>query len=131
MKNKLLLFLTIILLVVTTTVSNISYSYAYENVIVVEEVAEEYVPTMEDHINAYLVKNLDKVNFYISFFGISLDDFKEQLKNNFNEWYLCPVTIGGMALSNANGLSIRHPYLKSIRKGDISPDDCTLSKIIS
>lgn len=59
------------------------------------------------------------------------DDFKEQLKNNFNEWYLCPVTIGGMALSNANGLSIRHPYLKSIRKGDISPDDCTLSKIIN
>ena len=59
------------------------------------------------------------------------DDFKEQLKNNFNEWYLCPVTIGGMALSNVNGLSIRHPYLKSIRKGDISPEDCTLSKIIS
>lgn len=59
------------------------------------------------------------------------DDFKEQLKNNFNEWYLCPVTIGGMALSNANGLSIRHPYLKSIRKGDISPEDCTLSKIIN
>lgn len=58
------------------------------------------------------------------------DDFKEQLKEDFSKWYLCPVTIGGMALSSANGLSIRHPYLKSIRKDDISPDDCTLSKII-
>lgn len=58
------------------------------------------------------------------------DEFKEELKNNFNDWYLCPVTIGGMALSDANGLSVRHPYLKSIRREDISPDDCTLAKII-
>ncbi len=57
------------------------------------------------------------------------DDFKESLKNNFNDWYLCPVTIGGMAISEATGLSIRHPYLKSIRKGDLNPEDCTLSKI--
>ena len=59
------------------------------------------------------------------------DEFKEDLKNNFDEWYLCPVTIGGMAISDAAGLSIRHPYLKSIRKGDISPSDCTLSKILN
>lgn len=59
------------------------------------------------------------------------DDFKESLKNNFNEWYLCPVTIGGMAISEATGLSIRHPYLKSIRKGDLDPADCTLNKIIN
>ena len=59
------------------------------------------------------------------------DEFKEELKNNFDEWYLCPVTIGGMAISDATGLSIRHPYLKSIRKGDIDPKDCTLAKILS
>ena len=59
------------------------------------------------------------------------DEFKEELKNYFDEWYLCPVTIGGMAISDATGLSIRHPYLKSIRKGDISPEDCTLSKILN
>lgn len=59
------------------------------------------------------------------------DDFKEDLKNNFSDWYLCPVTIGGMAISEATGLSIRHPYLKSIRKNDISPDDCTLAKILN
>lgn len=60
------------------------------------------------------------------------DDLKTSLRDNFNdEWYLCPVTIGGMALSEATGLSVRHPYLKSIRKGDIDPQDCTLSKILS
>ena len=59
------------------------------------------------------------------------DEFKEELKDNFDDWYLCPVTIGGMAISQANGLSIRHPYLKSIRKNDIAHEDCTLSKILS
>lgn len=65
------------------------------------------------------------------------DEFKEQLRDNFNEWYLCPVTLGGMMVSTAGasssgvGISIRHPYIKSIRRDDISPDDCTLSKIIS
>lgn len=65
------------------------------------------------------------------------DDFKEQLRDNFDEYYLCPVTLGGMMVSTAGasssgvGVSIRHPYIKSIRRDDISPDDCTLSKIIS
>lgn len=59
------------------------------------------------------------------------DEFKQELKDNFDEWYLCPVTIGGMAISTANGLSVRHPYLKAIRKGDISPEDCTLNKIVN
>lgn len=59
------------------------------------------------------------------------EDFKTELRDNFNEWYLCPVSIGGMALSDSNGISVRHPYLKSIRKEDINPEDCTLSKIIN
>lgn len=59
------------------------------------------------------------------------DDFKTELRDNFDKWYMCPVSIGGMALSNSNGLSIRHPHLNSIRLGDIDPADCTLSKIIS
>ena len=61
------------------------------------------------------------------------DDFKEELSKHFEDWYLCPVTIGGMMLSNTgNGSwSVRHPYLKSIRKGDIDPKDCTLSKILN
>lgn len=57
------------------------------------------------------------------------EDFKQELADNFEEWYLCPITIGGMAISEASGLSVRHPYLKSIRKGDIEPTDCTLAKI--
>lgn len=59
------------------------------------------------------------------------DDFKTELRDNFDNWWLCPVSIGGMALSDSNGLSIRHPHLKSIRQGDIDPKDCTLTKIIS
>lgn len=61
------------------------------------------------------------------------DDLKTSLRDSFEEeWYLCPATIGGMALSEATGLSVRHPYLKSIRKGDLNPEeDCTLSKILS
>lgn len=62
------------------------------------------------------------------------ENFKEELKNNLNEWIMCPLTISGMMLSqNANdtGISVRHPIIKSIRKGDINPEDCTLEKIIS
>lgn len=58
------------------------------------------------------------------------EEFKAQLRDNFKEWYLCPVSIGGMAVSEATGLSIRHPYLKAIRREDISPKDCTLNKIL-
>ena len=59
------------------------------------------------------------------------EEFKSQLRDNFDDWYLCPVTIGGMALSDAKGLSVRHPYLKAIRKEDINPEDCTLKKILA
>lgn len=65
------------------------------------------------------------------------DEFKTELRDNFNEWYLCPVAISGMMVSTANanskgiGTSIRHPILRSIRKDDIDPHDCTLAKIIN
>ena len=59
------------------------------------------------------------------------EEFKTELRDHFDDWYMCPVTIGGMMLSEAQGLSVRHPYLKSIRKGDIDAKDCTLRKILS
>lgn len=60
------------------------------------------------------------------------EDFKTELRDNFNEWYMCPVSISGMMVSTAReNISIRHPILKSIRKDDIDIKDCTLSKIIS
>lgn len=58
------------------------------------------------------------------------DEFKVQLRDNFDMWYMCPVSLGGMALSDSNGISIRHPYLRAIRKDDINPEDCTLAKIL-
>ena len=65
------------------------------------------------------------------------EDFKTELRDNFPEWNMCPLTIGGMMVSTAQaesdgtGISIRHPYIKSIRKNDIDPKDCTLAKILS
>lgn len=66
------------------------------------------------------------------------EEFKTQLRDNFDDWYLCPITLGGMMVSTAEadttsgiGISIRHPYIKSIRKEDLNPEDCTLEKILS
>ena len=59
------------------------------------------------------------------------EDFKTELRDNYSKYDHCPVTIGGMALSDSNGLSVRHPYLKSIRLNDLDPRDCTLEKILS
>ena len=60
------------------------------------------------------------------------EEFKTELRDNFDEWYLCPISINGMMVSTAReNISIRHPILKSIRKNDIDIKDCTLSKILS
>lgn len=65
------------------------------------------------------------------------DEMKATLRDNFDEWYMCPLTLGGMMVSTAQasddgiGISVRHPYIKSIRKEDLNPEDCTLSKILS
>ena len=65
------------------------------------------------------------------------EEFKTELRDNYNEWHMCPLTIGGMMVSTAQadasgcGISIRHPYIKSIRKEDLDIKDCTLAKILS
>ena len=60
------------------------------------------------------------------------EEFKNDLRDNFKEWYMCPVSINGMMVSTAReNISIRHPVLKSIRMNDISPEDCTLEKILN
>jgi hypothetical protein len=64
------------------------------------------------------------------------DEFKTQLRDNFEEWRGCPITLGGMMISTAQattdgiGISIRHPYIKRIRRDDLNPTDCTLEKIL-
>lgn len=60
------------------------------------------------------------------------EELKKDLKDNFKDkYYLCPASIGGMAISDSNGLSIRHPYLISLRPDSINPEDCTLEKILN
>lgn len=63
-----------------------------------------------------------------------LEEWKEDMKNNFKEnWYLRPVKISGMMLSQGKdklSYSIRHPVIKSFRDNDINIEDCSLEKII-
>jgi len=63
------------------------------------------------------------------------EGFKSDLRDNLKDWIGVPVSISGMMVSeahagsNGEGISIRHPLLKRIRKDDIDPKDCTLAKI--
>ena len=63
------------------------------------------------------------------------DHFREDLKRFPQDWIGVPCSISGMMVSEAKansdgeGISIRHPLLKRIRKDDIDPKDCTLAKI--
>lgn len=63
------------------------------------------------------------------------EDFKTELRDHLKDWIGVPVSISGMMVSEAHagsdgeGISIRHPLLKRIRKDDLDPKDCTLAKI--
>ena len=63
-----------------------------------------------------------------------LEEWKEDMKNNFKEnWYLHPVKISGMMLSQGKdklSYSIRHPVIKRYRDNDINIEDCSLEKIM-
>ena len=65
------------------------------------------------------------------------DNFREDLKRFPQDWIGVPCSISGMMVSEAKanydgeGISIRHPLLKRIRKDDIDPKDCTLAKIFN
>lgn len=65
------------------------------------------------------------------------EEMRNGLRDNFDEWNMTCLTLGGMMISDTdcNGKvstipSIRHPYIKAIRKGDLNPEDCTLDKIV-
>ena len=60
------------------------------------------------------------------------EEMKTALRDNYDEWHMCPVKVSGMMLSvDKNGIySIRHPKLVSVRKNDIDVEDCTITKII-
>ena len=57
------------------------------------------------------------------------EDFKEELKNNYNQYHMMPIKITGMAISTSEGLSVRHPKLVSLRENDIELKDCSIEKI--
>lgn len=102
------------------------------------QLGDPYIPITRNYYNnwpgAVFCGVYDKNNNLIPLCKVSnlTDELKTSLRDNFKtDWYLCPATIGGMAISEANGISVRHPYLKCIRKGDIEPKDCTLEKVLS
>ena len=57
------------------------------------------------------------------------DEFKEELKNDYEKYHMMPLKITGMMISESDGYSIRHPKIVSLRENDIDIHDCTLAKI--
>lgn len=59
------------------------------------------------------------------------EQLKENLRDNLEQYKMCPVKIGGMTISKRGGnISIRHPRFIALRYEDISTEDCQLAKII-
>lgn len=103
-----------------------------------------YIPITKNYFNGYpgaiQVSVYDKDKNEIPLCKVSglTDEFRASLRDEPARWIGCPVTIGGMMVSEAKrtddegtGISIRHPLLKRIREGDLSKEDCTLAKIFS
>lgn len=103
---------------------------------------KSYVPVTKNYFNnwpaAIQVGIYNKNDTIIPLCKVSglTEEFKTQLRDNPNDWIGTPVTITGMMVSErranteGEGISIRHPILRSIRKGDLDPKDCTLDKIL-
>ena len=102
-----------------------------------------YVPLTKNYFNnwpaAIQVSVYDRNGNEVPLCKVSglTETFKSDLRDHPDEWMGVPVTIGGMMVSSAkadsegNGISIRHPLLKRIRKDDLNKEDCTLAKIFS
>ena len=100
-----------------------------------------YIPVTKNYFNSWpaaiQVSVLDRNGKEVPLCKVSgiTEEFKTSLRDHLNDWIDVPVTIGGMMVSSAkadsegNGISIRHPLLKRIRKGDLLKEDCTLAKI--
>lgn len=59
------------------------------------------------------------------------EEMKDDLRDNYDEWYMRPIKITGMMVSqDGAAVSIRHPKLVSVRDDDIDLKDCSLEKII-
>lgn len=112
------------------------YFGAYQNGEPYEPITKNYYNNWPGAIYLGVYDNNKQIIKLCKVAGLT-EEFKTELRDNYNEWHMCPVTIGGMMVSTAQaesdgtGISVRHPYIKSIRKNDINPEDCTLSKILS
>ena len=100
-----------------------------------------YLPVTKNYYNnwpaAIEVGVYNKANQLIPLCKVSglTEDFKSELRDHLSDWIGVPVSISGMMVSEARmnkdgeGISIRHPLLKRIRKDDLDPKDCMLAKI--
>ena len=105
------------------------------------QVGGAYLPVTKNFYNnwpaAIEVGVYNKDNQLIPLCKVSglTEDFKSDLRDHLSDWIGVPVSISGMMVSEARmnkdgeGISIRHPLLKRIRKDDLNPKDCTLAKI--
>ena len=105
------------------------------------QVGGAYLPVTKNFYNgwpaAIKVGVYNKDNQLIPLCKVSglTEEIKSDLRDHLSDWIGVPVSISGMMVSEARmnedgeGISIRHPLLKRIRKDDLNPKDCTLAKI--
>lgn len=60
------------------------------------------------------------------------EDFKNELRDNYDKYHMMPIKISGMMISLTENRipSVRHPKLLGLRDTDLSTDDCLLSKLL-
>lgn len=107
------------------------YFSAYQSGESIQPISKGYYNNWPGAIYVGVYDNNNKIYNLCKVAGLT-EEFKTELRDDYEKWHMCPVSIGGMAISEANGVSVRHPYLKTIRGfNDIDPADCTLAKIIN
>ena len=86
-------------------------------------------------INVGVYDNQGNIYPLCSVAGLT-DDLKQDISANYAIYDKMPLSISGMEITiipDKNGkaqVSVRHPVFKCLRAEDISPEDCTLEKII-
>lgn len=102
-----------------------------------------YIPVTKNYYNHWPaaiqvgVYNKDHVLIPLCKVSGLTEEFKTALRDEPENWIGTAVTITGMMVSerraaaDGEGISIRHPILRSLRKGDLDPADCTLAKILN
>ena len=95
-----------------------------------EPVSKDYFFNRPSAIQVGVYDENKEIYHLVDISGIT-EELKDELRDNFSEYYMKPIKISGMSISMTDdySISIRHPKLICLRD-DIDVKDCTLSKIL-